>query len=109
MKNIKRRHGYKFTEKTHSKRGMLATFLAFLLLLWYLIFVDISFRGNGNLSTYFGSAGVLAMLLSVVVFVFALGSLKEEDSFVFFQRAGIIFSLLAVFCWIGTYVLGIIF
>jgi uncharacterized membrane protein (DUF485 family) len=109
MKNIKRRHGYKFTEKTHSKRGMLATFLAFLLLLWYFIFVEISFRQNGALSTYYGSAGVLAMMLSVVVLVFAFGSLKEEDSFVLFQRAGIIFSFLAVFCWIGTYALGIIF
>jgi hypothetical protein len=48
----------------------------------------------------------MAMLLSVVVLVIAAGSLKEEDSFALFQRAGMFLSLLAMFCWIGTYILG---
>jgi hypothetical protein len=87
---------------------MLATFLAVLLLLWYLVFVDLAFRQKGELSTYYGSAGVMAMLLSVVVLVIAAGSLKEEDSFVLFPRAGVFLSLLAMVCWIGTYVLGFV-
>jgi hypothetical protein len=87
---------------------MLATFLAALLLLWYLLFVDLSFRHQGKLSTYYGSAGVMAMLLSVVVLVIAAGSLKEEDSFPLFPRVGLGLSLLAMICWIGTYALGFV-
>jgi hypothetical protein len=87
---------------------MLATLLAVLLLLWYLVFVNLAFRRDGSLSAYYGSAGVMAMLLSVVVLVIATGSLKEEDSFVFFQRAGMFLSILAMVCWFGTYIMGIV-
>jgi hypothetical protein len=85
---------------------MLATLLAVILLLWYLLFVDLAFRQKGTLSAYYGSAGVMAMLLSVVVLVIAAGSLKEEDSFPFFPRAGMALSILAMVCWIGTYAIG---
>jgi low affinity Fe/Cu permease len=85
---------------------MIASALALLLLLWYLLFVNLSFRANGSLSAYYGSAGVMAMLLSVVVLVIAAGSLKEEDSFQLFPRLGTFLSLLTMVCWIGTYAWG---
>jgi hypothetical protein len=87
---------------------MLATLLAGILLLWYLVFLDLAFRQKGNLSAYYGSAGVMAMLLSAVVLVIAAGSLKEEDSFQLFPRAGVALSVLDLFCWIGTYALGLV-
>jgi hypothetical protein len=107
MRNRRRRGSYKFTEKTHSKRGIVATILAGVLLLWFLVFVELAFRADGTLSAYYGSAGVMAMLLSVVVLVVAAGSLKEEDSFQLFPRLGTFLSLLTMVCWIGTYVWGL--
>ena len=107
MRN-RRRRGYKFTEKTHSKRGIAATACAAALLLWYLAFIGLSFRADGTLSAYFGSAGVLAMLLTFGAFALAAGSLKEEDSFQLFPRLGLGLSLLAMVCWIGTYVWGFV-
>lgn len=101
-----RNRGYKFTEKTHSKRGIIATVLAFMLLVLYVVFVSLAFAGNGGLSAYFGSAGVLAMLASAVNFVLSIQSLREEDSFQLFPRLGFVLSLFSVVCWIGTYVLG---
>ena len=83
MRN-RRRRGYKFTEKTHSKRGIAATVAATVLLLWYLAFIGLSFRAEGKLSAYFGSAGVMAMLLTFGVLFLAAGSLREEDSFQLF-------------------------
>ena len=106
MRKRRRRGSYKFTEKTHSKRGMAATVLAVLLLVWYLVFVILAFRSNGGLSAYFGSAGVLAVLLSIVVLVVAVGSLKEEDSFKLFPRLSSFLAVLGLVCWGGTYVLG---
>lgn len=106
MRNRRRRKSYKFTEKTHSKRGLIATLLATLLLVWYVVFVEIAFRADGQLSTYYGSAGVMAMLVSVIVLVIAVGSLKEEDSFMLFPRLGLFLSLVGMICWIGTYIWG---
>ena len=107
MRN-RRRRGYKFTEKTHSKRGIAATVAATVLLLWYLAFIGLSFRAEGKLSAYFGSAGVMAMLLTFGVLFLAAGSLREEDSFQLFSRLGLGLSILAMVCWIGTYVCGFI-
>lgn len=105
---MRRRHkgGYKFTEKTHSRRGIAATVLAFLLLALYAAFLYLAFSEDGNLSAYYGSAGVLAMLVSFASVVFAAGSMREEDSFQLFPRLGLLLSMLSVACWVGTYTLG---
>ena len=65
-------------------------------------------KGNGGLNMYFGSVGVIAMIFSIVAFVLALTTIKEEDSFAFFPRLAIVSSFLAVVSWIGTYVIGFI-
>ena len=66
MRN-RRRRGYKFTEKKHSRQGILATVLALALLIWYLVFLKFAFQGGGSLSVYYGSAGVIAMIATFVV------------------------------------------
>lgn len=107
MRNRRRHSSYKFTEKTHSKRGMVATGLAAVLLVLYVVFVNLAFRADGKLSMYYGSAGVMAMLVSVIAAVIAIGSLKEEDSFKLFPRLGLGLSIISMVCWIGTYVMGV--
>ena len=108
MRKHKRHGSYKFTEKTHSKRGIVATILALVLLVLYLVILELAFRANGGLSAYYGSIGVLAMLASVVVVVVAAGSLREEDSFRLFQRLGLFLSVVNIVCWAGTYVMGFV-
>lgn len=106
MRGNRRRRNYKFTEKTHSKRGIFATVLALMLLVLYGVFLYLAFAGDGNLSAYYGSAGVLAMLVSFACMIFAAGSMREENSFQLFPRLGLVLSLADVACWAGTYVLG---
>lgn len=107
MRNRRRHSSYKFTEKKHSKRGMAATGLAAVLLLIYIIFVNLAFRADGNLSMYYGSVGVMAILISVAAAVTAVTSLREEDSFKLFPRLGLGLSILSMGCWIGTYAMGV--
>lgn len=85
---------------------MTASLMAALLLVWYLVFVYLSFTQNGKLSAYYGSAGVMAMLLSFVTIVIAAGTFKEENSFKLFPRLGFFLSLLALLCWCGSYIWG---
>lgn len=108
MRKRRRRHSsYKFTEKTHSKRGMVATGLAAALLVLYIVFIHFAFRADGKLSMYYGSAGVMAMLVSVITLVIAAGSLREEDSFKLFPRLGLGLAIISMGCWIGTYAMGV--
>lgn len=102
----KRRYGYKFTEKKHSKCGIASFVLAIMLLLLFFVFVYWSYKSNGNLSLYYGSIGVMAMLVSFISFVMSLFSLKEEDVFLIFPKLGAGTSMLALFCWLGTYIMG---
>jgi hypothetical protein len=58
---------------------------------------------------YYGSAGVLAMLASLVNLGFSIRSLFEEDSFQLFPRMSLAASLLVVFCWVSTYTVGVLY
>ena len=102
----RRRRSYKFTEKTHSKKAMISFGLGAATLLTYFVFVYLSYQAAGQLSTYFGAFGVLAMIVAVVALVFAITTLKEEDSFALFPRLALITSAISTLLWIGNYVQG---
>ena len=103
-----RRHkrSYKFTEKTHSKRGAAALVLALLSLAVFVHVVMQSFYSDGNGSMYLGSAGVASMLLAVGALVLAFTSLGDENSYKAFPFAGLLCSFLAAGVWIALYVTG---
>lgn len=103
----RRRTRFKFTEKKHSRKGILSLGAALLLLGFFVLFVFISSESNGGLSAYFGSAGVFLMLLSATTLVFAFQSLFEEDSFQIFPRMAFGVSLICCVCWIGTFLVGL--
>lgn len=102
----RRRRNYKFTEKTQSKRGILALSLAVVSLAVLVAVVMNSFWHQGNGSMYLGSAGVAAMLLGIVAFIIAVGSLREENSFKLFPYLATIGSFMAAGAWIALYVVG---
>jgi hypothetical protein len=106
MAGKKRRRSYKFTEKTHSKRGAAALVLALLSLAVFVFVVMESFYSRGSGSMYLGSAGVASMLLSIVALVVAFTSLGDENSYKVFPFAGLLCSFLAVGVWVALYVAG---
>ena len=102
----KRRKRFKFTEKKHTKRGILSFALALILIIVYLVFLVLSYKSQGRLTVYFGSAGVLCMLISVLDIVPIVKDLKEENSFPLFPRLGLVCDVVAMCLWIGTYIRG---
>lgn len=106
MKRRKGKASYKFTEKTHSKKAILSVTIAGISLCMYLIFIYLSYKAAGNLSAYYGSFGVLAMILAMGALGISFTTLKEEDSLALFPKLAIGTSGLAVLCWLGTYIFG---
>lgn len=108
MRKRRRISNYKFTEKTHSIRGMVGLGVGALSLLMGIVLVVISFRSKGNGNVYLGSFGVLALLLSVVAFVLSVLSIGEEDSYRVFPIAAMICSSISLAGWLGVYLAGIL-
>lgn len=103
-----RRHrsSYKFTAKTHSKRGLLAFVMACGSIVVLVAVIAVSFRSGGNGSMYLGSAGVSAMLLGLAALVLALLSLGEENSYKIFPGMAVAAALLSVAVWAALYIAG---
>lgn len=108
MAKRRRSNNYKFTEKTHSKKGIAALVLSILLEGLYAVVIAMSFYTGGSLSMYYGSIGVFAILFSLTAFILAVQSMREENSFRLFPRAALIVSLVTLFSWGGTYAIGFI-
>ena len=104
---IKRhRSGYKFTDKTQSKRGILSFVLAAISIAVFMVVILLSFQNRGNGTMYLGSAGVSSMLLSVVAFVLAMISLGEENSYKIFPYLATVLSFLSLGIWVALYIVG---
>ena len=91
MLGRRKRNRYKFTEKKQSKRGIAALVVAILIEIVYIVFLNAAFRGDGNLSMYYGSAGILMLGISLEDFGFAIRSLFDEESFMTFPRLAVFF------------------
>lgn len=103
---MNRRKGYKFTSKSHTKRGLLSSgigFFSFLLLcgLFYL-----SYQKGGRVEAYAGFLGFLSMLGAAEGLFLAVKSFKEEDKFYLFSYVGCILNGLLLVGWMILYLIG---
>lgn len=100
--------GISLRKRSNLRGGIAALVVAILIEIVYIVFLNAAFRGDGNLSMYYGSAGILMLGISLADFGFAIRSLFDEESFMTFPRLAVFFSLIAVISWGGTYVVGFI-
>ncbi len=107
MLRKRRRNRYKFTEKKHSVKGIVALLIAAITEIVYLVFIFNAFKSDGQLSMYYGSAGVFMLGIAILSLVLAFQSMFEEDSFRTFPRIALLISTLCVFSWSGTFIIGI--
>lgn len=100
-------HDYKFTEKTHSIRGIVAIILAGLSLLSCAVMVWYSYQNRGAAGVYVGSAGILGFFVALAATVLAVASVREPETFriVPYTALGMSCGVLAI--WIAVYIGGI--
>ncbi len=107
---MRKRRSYEhiFTEKVHSKKGMLGLALGILSILGGIVMVVISCRARGEGSVYLGSAGLLALFVAAAAFALAVQSMREDRSKRAFPIAATLCSGIALAGWLVLYVLGVI-
>ena len=97
---------YKFTERTHSRRALIAIALAGGSIAGLVALVFIAAQSHGGASAYVGSAGLFLLLVGIAGLVVAIGSLREEDSFPVLPRISLALSALSCGAWIALYAWG---
>ncbi len=100
-------HNYKFTEKTHSVRGVVAIILSILSFAACGVLIYLSYSNRGNAGIYIGSAGILGFFISVIAFITAVMSIREQETFRVVPYASLGVSLISLAVWITIYLGGI--
>lgn len=101
----RRKNAYKFGAKKHSRNGKISLILAVLSFLSGVGMVVISVQNGGNANEYIGSAGLFALMVSIVSLFMGLASLGEE-SYKLFPVLGSVCSGIVLAGWTAIYVLG---
>ena len=82
------RRKYKFTDKKHSKGGLIASGLFLFSILSLFLGIYISYKNKGNGGMMVGVLGTLALLLSIAGFTVGMKSIKEDNVFLMFPWVG---------------------
>lgn len=103
---LSKRREYKFTNKSHTKRGLLSSGIGFFALLVLGGLFYLSYQQSGNVDAYAGFLGSLSMWGSAVGLMLGAESFREEDKFYLFSYVGCILNGALLVGWIILYVLG---
>lgn len=107
--NMKRRNGYIYTNKEHTKFGIMSTVLGVLANVTLLTSIYLSYTNKGVVPDRYGSAAFLAVVFMIVGIGLGLWSTIERDKFRFFSVVGIVvnilaFGVLSIILYAGAYV-----
>ncbi len=96
----RRRHGghnYKFTEKTHSIRGIVS-----------IVFAILSLLSCGGMIWYsYSSGGIFGFFVAVISFILSISSIREPETFRVIPYVSLGCSLAVTAVWIVLYIGGI--
>lgn len=98
---------YSFTDKKHTRNGILSSILAGVSLLIFLILAVISFLMRGAAGTYVGALGLSAMVLSFTGLVIGLKSFAEKDKLYFYSKLGSVSCGVITIGWLALVLIGL--
>lgn len=106
MGKRRRSYNYKFTERSHSPKGIVGWLISLCSIGAGVGMILHAFHREGAGSIYLAMGGFVALILAAAGFGLALESLREEEHYRLFPVLALIFSGLALAGWIGIYVVG---
>jgi hypothetical protein len=103
---MRRYRSYKFTDKHHSKKGILSSAAGALSFILTNVAMYISYTNKGDGENYLAVFGFLAIIFCICGLIAANQSLKEEEVYYFFGRVGMILNLFLFVLWIAVVGMG---
>ena len=98
---------YKFTNKRHSMKALMAVVLALIGIVSILICIVLSFKNGGEASLNFGAATLLSVVMAFVGLILAIISRTEPDRYYLFSDLGILLNILVLAAGGGILALGL--
>ena len=87
---------YIFTNRKHTKKGIMATILGVISNIAVFLAVYFTYMSGGAAPINYGVSILLALIFSVTGFVIAMISRFEKDFFYFFSYLGIVINVLPI-------------
>lgn len=100
------RRGYKFTDKKHTKQGMVSTGMGAAALILMVVDLYLAYRGSGQAGSIVGLFGLFSLILSVAGFILAVRGLQEEDVYYLFSRIGSVLNAVLFILWALLFIAG---
>lgn len=100
------RRSYKFTDKKHTKQGLLSVACGGVALILTAVSLSLAFRMAGQAGSVVGLLGIFAMMASAAGFVLALRGFQEEDVYMISSQVGVVLDGLLFILWAVVCVIG---
>lgn len=98
----------RFSDKSHPKRGIVSVILGVLAIVILLALCIVSGTKKGNAGIEIGVMGLATMILSVIGFVLAIRSSKEEDIYHVTPAVGSILNGILILLFMVLFIRGAI-
>lgn len=100
------KRSYKFTDKKHTKQGMVSTLLGVTGVALLIAGVITAYRMAEGAGSVTALMGFLSMAFSVIGFLLGARGFQEEDVYYFFSRIGIGLNGVLFILWVLIFVAG---
>lgn len=105
-----RKNSYIFTNKEHSRKGIMSTILGVISLVTLAYAIVTSYRRAGEIPVQYGAAAMLVMFFAFAGIVLGVVSKTERDKFYLFSYLGIglnvlVLAVISVILYAGAYAL----
>jgi uncharacterized membrane protein (DUF4010 family) len=91
-----KKNGYIFTNKEHTRKGIMATILGIISMATLIYTVLMSYRQDGNVPRQYGAAAMLVMVFAFVGIILGVVSRMERDKYYLFSYLGIALNVLVL-------------
>lgn len=91
-----KKNGYIFTNKEHTRKGIMATILGIISIATLIYTVLMSYRQDGNVPRQYGAAAMLVMVFAFVGIILGVVSRMERDKYYLFSYLGIALNVLVL-------------
>lgn len=91
-----KKNGYIFTNKEHTRKGIMATILGIISIATLIYTVLMSYRQDGDVPRQYGAAAMLVMVFAFAGIILGVISRMERDKYYLFSYLGIALNVLVL-------------